>query len=432
MIGNPGGRAFRQFRLKSEAGYDGHSVDVPFAVLGVDDWSAVQPFAPVAANKPVFIVSKKGALNSYPVEGQRWKRVSRGRILGDWHAAAKRLVATHGSYSPANPNAATSAWSFSSMGAPALLTGSANEWHFGKGLDTRGANGVFFVRIVKSAPNIGRVTVENLPGEGRNRSIPLRRGVVESALVYPLLRGRDVSAWHAEPSCFIVAPHDPSNFEDVLTVESLGQTGTYPYAGAWLRQFREALIARRTPPTRNWNMMGDDWCRIDGPLQWMRGDHLVVVREIAGKASAAIVEKRFVAELARSDTPLIEHKLLFCSVPSQNEALYLAGFINSTPAQDFLASFANTTGISPKAIRTLPIPPFDAERPEVEALVAAGTAVVSATTAIRSAVIQDVLPRCDEAVVRLAEMDPETYRPQKHRDHKVADAKADSEAIAML
>lgn len=416
LIANPGARAFRQFRLKSDSQYDGNTIDVPFAVCSVDDWSEIHPFAPLASNKPVFIVARKAQTHAYPVTGTKWQRTGAGtRVSGDWREVRALVSPIAGSYSPANPTVPTSAWSFRPDGAPEMVKGGTNKWDFGVGLHTRGANGVFFVRITRNHAARGLVEVENLPSEGRNSAVSARRGLVESDAVYPLLRGRDVSPWRADPSLFIVVPHMPSAMGQVLPSASLAHSGEFAHLGSWLRQFRAILKNRSTPPNRNWKMDEDDWCRIEGPMVHIRGDNLVVVREIAGRPAAAVVQKRLFSDLGRSEAALADHKLLFCSVPSEIEAGYLTAFINSTPAQDFLASFASATGVTPRAIKTLPIPDFDSQDADAVALVSFAQAVLATRSEDRSFVAASFQQQMDECVVRLSKLNFASYAPQPRR-----------------
>jgi SAM-dependent methyltransferase len=139
LIANPGARAFRKCRLVSGEDFDGDPVDIPFDIVSVDDWSNLQPFAPLASNKPVFIVAHKGHDQQYPVTGHRWTRtVERTVVDGDWSNAKKSVTDTIGTYAPANPGVRTSAWSFRPDNSPDMLTGGENGWDFGIGLHTRG------------------------------------------------------------------------------------------------------------------------------------------------------------------------------------------------------------------------------------------------------------------------------------------------------
>jgi hypothetical protein len=106
--------------------------------------------------------------------------------------------------------------------------------------------------------------------------------------------------------------------------------------------------------------------------------NLVVVREQQSRPAAAVVPARYDATLGRTTTPLIDHKLVFCSVDSPDEAVYLATFINSTPIQDLLASFSNTVAVAPQTLGRLPIPDFDLF--EHQPVVAAGRRAIAASS----------------------------------------------------
>jgi hypothetical protein len=161
-------------------------------------------------------------------------------------------------------------------------------------------------------------------------------------------------------------------------------------------------------------MQGDDWCRLDGPIDHMLAGHLVVVREIQHRPAAAVVEARYDVSLKRTCRPMVDHKLTFCSVSTQDEALYLAAFINSTPVQDLLASFANQVGVSPQTLARLPIPAFDMDGDgDAKTLGEAGRAILESSDPLNERTAQ--AGTIDDAVLRLLDQDPTQYRPQPQR-----------------
>ena len=380
VTSDPGGRAFRQFHLRAapEDAAEFGGVDLPFKVVSADDWSAVKPFSPDASNSPYFLVSRPGEAQEFPVPTRKWERVSPGTKLGpDWPMARPSLRPVDGVSNPVTRDVPTSAWSFQPDGAPPLLEGGTNRWSFGTGLHTRGANGVFFVKIVSADKPGRRLLIENLPNEGRNASVKATRGWVETELVRPLLRGRDVQAWTADPSGYIVTAYDPEDIEKLLSDEQLRRS--YPGGFRWLRGHAAILKARKPPPTRNWNVQGSDWCRLEGPLGYMSGKNIVVVRELQRHPAAAVITLKHDSMLGEVVAPLIDHKLTFCSVDTPQEAVYLATMVNSTPMQDLLGSFANTLAVAPQTLARLPIPDFDLKGHD--GVVDAGLAAIQATRA---------------------------------------------------
>jgi len=115
-----------------------------------------------------------------------WRRAEPGaRLRGSWPTVRSQLRRIRGSREPVTRAISTSVWSFSAEGVIPALRGGENAYRFGKGLDTRGANGVYFLRLLENARNDGTVLVANTPEAGRIRGLPVRQGRVDAALVWP-------------------------------------------------------------------------------------------------------------------------------------------------------------------------------------------------------------------------------------------------------
>jgi hypothetical protein len=128
-------------------------------------------------------------------------------------------------------------------------------------------------------------------------------------------------------------------------------------------------------------MAGKDWCRLDGPLQYMAGQHIVVIREQDARPAAAVVQRSYNPVLGRTAPVLVDHKLVFCAVETADEAHYLAAMLNCTAVQDLLASYANTIAISHQTLARLPIPAWDAQDPDRTAVAESGKAAHAAAAA---------------------------------------------------
>lgn len=416
LTADPGGRAFRRFHLvEDEAHVDAaNRVDIPFRIVHVDDWSRVSPFQPEASNRPVFIVARRDKNQVFPVPQSRWQRAKSGLRLGDrWLEVRSQLKERRGEANPVDRAVETSAWSWQGEDEPQIIAGGENEWPFGKGLDTRGANGIFFVQVEQVDRARNRVLITNVPEAGRNRNVVRATGWVEAELVRPLLRGRDVQAWTASPSTHIFLPYDPRGIGRLLGNSRF--RSEFPEGWRWLRRNKASLITRRPPPTRSWDMESDDWCRLDGPLNHMAGAHIVVVREQQRRPAAAILEPHFDRRLGRTVTPVVDHKLTFCAVDARAEAIYLASFINSSPLQDLLASYGNQIAISPQTLRRLPIPAYT-ETNSAEAIVAVGEAFLAGSgdqEALDRLVLDAIADRSEPALPGIATVTLEMAEPYK-------------------
>ena len=230
------------------------------------------------------------------------------------------------------------------------------------GSEPKNGGGIYFVDVLAPASD-GLVEIANIPRAGRDPALERRRGRVEAALVYPALRGRDVSRWRAEPAGHVVVPYR----QEAMGAPPPDFASAFPHGHRWLSAFRAQLERRRLVATLRWDLEGEDWCRIMG-TEHRTGAPCVVVRELGRRPAAAVVLPREDARLGRRATVLIDHKLLYCAVATSDEAHYLAAMINATPMQDLLASFSNVVGVAPGTLARLPIPPYD---PSAAALVAA-------------------------------------------------------------
>lgn len=361
---DPGGRLFRQFHLtpsSKDLEKFPDSFDIRFNPIHISDWSKINPFQPEATTSPIFLISKTDEPANFPIQGTKWEingAIANQGNKTNWNTYRPFLNEIKGAYSPITPDDSASSLSFQDANAPAFIKSGLNSYKFGKGLDTRGANGVLMVSVRRIDRNQTSVRVENDPSKGRNSAAKKQASNVEVDLVYPLLRGADVTAWHAKPSEHIVVPHDPAELVRPLSPDELRRK--YPKTYRWIK-FNDTFMGSRKPPSKAWNLTvtGKDRYRIQGISTHMSKEFLVAVREIAQKPVAALVETMYDSELGIQIKPLIDHKLNFCAVDSREEGLYLVAMHNSTPMQDLLISFASAISISPNALSKLPIPKFD-------------------------------------------------------------------------
>lgn len=191
------GRGFRRFQLPG---------DVGLRVIHVDDMSELRPFEGAASRTSVVVI-EKGRTTRYPVPYTYWRKTTQGRGLSydssleevEHMTARLRFSAV-----PVNRSDDTSPWL---TGRPRALKAirsvlGSSDYDAHAGVYTGGANGVFWVEVVARRPD-GLLVVRNMT-EGAKRDIESVTAEVEDALVYPLLRGRDVKRWRSTPSAHIL------------------------------------------------------------------------------------------------------------------------------------------------------------------------------------------------------------------------------------
>lgn len=360
QIADPGGRRFRECELGSDA----ENV-LRFKPLLLEDFSKIKPFSPDAQNEPIALYMRPSNLPVFPFSAIEWSRaIPRCRLASSrsWAEIKPLLSADEHTLGPLHPGDPGSPWAPPSKPEGLILRRpeEASPYEWGRGFETRGLDGLFFLKILSEAPlgANGLIRVRNLPEAGTNTSgEEPREGVVEPDLVWPLVKGEHVQSWRIiRENMFCIVAHDVDNGGEVLSVREVMRRfpNLYDFVEPWIPRFRDRSLYRsRMDGNRPWGL--------SGPMQHLRSDQpIVVVRYIStgGRPEAAVLEPKGFPKLGRMTVPLPNNKTNMLITNTADEAHYLCAWVNSTPAQDALARFAAATGITPKALRTIPIPRY--------------------------------------------------------------------------
>jgi len=233
-----GGQGFRQFRIPQPNGKF-----VPLRVLHVDDMVALQPFEG-ASNRTAVMVLEKGKQTTYPVPYTVWRKVKGARFTYDstLEEVTNATVRLKFVAEPVNPTDPTSPWLTArpkAIKAVRKVLGKS-DYVAHAGVYTGGANAVYWVDIVYKRPD-GLVMVRNIT-EGAKVKVDEVTETIEPDLLYPLLRGRDVRRWKAEPSAWILVPHTVATGWQAISEEQMQRN--YPRTWGYLSRFRQVLLNR--------------------------------------------------------------------------------------------------------------------------------------------------------------------------------------------
>lgn len=372
---DPGNERIRRAALAPSAS----EAPVRFRALAVDDWTAIKPFSPDAANLPISIYLKTRVAPKFPVPVTVWTRRSLGQRLdthGHWGNVEGQLKSEDAEVAPVDPNDHGSAWV--RPGNFALLTKGDRRNHYvwGQGFNTRGADGLFYVRIVSARPDPdGLVLVRTNLSAGRGNSDFSDRTVpVEARFLWPLVRGTNVDHFSVRESGeYVIVPHDPSNTEKVLSVSEL--VAQAPKVYDLLEEYKAALSSR--PAYQQWAPTEEHPWSLFGPFVHLtRATTFVLSRYMSPDKMPPIAVR----------PPLYDPKLGFVTacypnnkthfhVPSSiQEAHFLAAWMNSTPAQAGIARTASPTAISSIHLQRIPVPAFDTTNADHSRICQIGTA----------------------------------------------------------
>jgi hypothetical protein len=338
--------------------YDRQGTTWRLKPLVVHDLSALQVFEGATNRTAFFICEKTRQPFKYPVKYIAWSGPS--RIAQD-ESLASVLDMTSQSRMGAVPVVTTkesSPW----LTAPARALSAIrkvigqSDYQAYAGCCTW-LNGVFWIRILEERPD-GNLVIENLHNVGKLK-VQRVEAVIEPDLVYPLLRGRDVSRWHAKPSCHIILAQDPE-LRKGIPEASMKQECPKTYA--FLKKFegdrdnpqRGTLRGRSgykqyfkpTDPFYSMYNVGP-YTIVDWKVYWTR---------VSTEISAAV------AGGSQGNPVLSIETATFVPFQSQIEAFYFAALMNSSPCRCTIENYSSkSTGSfgSPHVLTNVAIPRFD-------------------------------------------------------------------------
>jgi hypothetical protein len=339
-----GGWHFRKFELP-----DGRRL----AVNSVDDINRLRPFSGQATNMSCVAAFAYGTQPiSYPVPWNRWEPARRVGPHTHYSAVLQAATITPLQAQPIDVEQRQSPWVVGDREGLRLLRTVTVATTYAsvarEGINTRGANGIFFV---DASLRGGQIFVTNRRHDGRNDEVDEITQTIERDYLYPLLRGENVSRFVGISEHFVLVPHDASDPVDPVIFRNLPRLTREFFA-----HFRTQLGARRR--FRNFDPTHGPWHGLYSVLSATFSPFKVVWREMHSGCVAAAISDAELPDQSRA-VVIPDHKLFLIPCFSMEEADFICGFLNSEVANFIVGSYAVTTGISTHILRRIPIPRFE-------------------------------------------------------------------------
>jgi len=293
--------------------------------VAVADLSALQVFEGATNRTAIFVCEKQKAKFEYPVPYTVWR--GPGRIAQEETREAVLAATTRHTFGavPVNAEQPNSPWL---TAPPAALIGIQKVIGQSKYKAYAGCctwmNGVYWVKVLQTLPN-GQLLIENLCDVGKIK-VECVQTVIEPDLIYPLLRGRDVKRWHAEPSAHIILAQDPATRAGIP--ESVMKR-KYPKTYAYLHQFEEQLRGRSG--FRKYFEPSDPFYSMYNVGPYSLAEHKVVW---AGQVALSL-EASVVSGLKPTKPDLNDQTAYLIPFSSQDEAFFFSGLLNSAPIRAY-------------------------------------------------------------------------------------------------
>jgi hypothetical protein len=345
-----GGKGFRQFRISQPNGKF-----VPLRVLHVDDMVSLQPFEG-ASNRTAVMVLEKGKPTAYPVPYTVWRKQGRERFTYDstLEEVTNATVRLKFVAEPVNPSDPTSPWLTARPKAIKSVRKvlGKSDYKAHEGVNTGGANAVYWVDIYKRPD--GLVVVRNIT-EGAKVKVDEVTEPIEPDLLYPLLRGRDVQRWKAEPSAYIIVTHKPGMRLNAIPEKEMQEC--YPRTYGYFKRFEQTLLKRGGWEVKQMMKAGKPFYSMSEIGDYTFAPWKVVWREQASTMTASVVG-------LKDGKPVVpDHKLMLVGCASEDEAHFVCACLNSSIGQMVAVSYAVEIQMDPHILEHIRIPRFDRKNP---------------------------------------------------------------------
>ncbi len=394
------GAGFRRLYIPQRDGGE-----VPVRIVHVDDMVSLQPFEG-ASNRTAVMILEKGKPTKYPVPYTVWRKMKGARFTYDSTLeevinATKRLnfVAV-----PVDPKDPTSPWLTArpkALQAVCKILGKS-DYEAHEGVNTGGANAVYWVEKVLERPD-GLVVVRNIT-EGAKVKVDEVTEPIEPDLLYPLLRGRDVQRWRAEPSAWIIVPRLAGQPQSVISLSDM-QT-LFPRTYGYLKQFETILRKRADAMVKSALSRGAPFYFYGAVGDYTFAPWKVVWTRIAQIEAAVIGTKGGKPIVPQETVTLVE-----CS--NSAEAHYIAALVNSSPFQFAAVSYSQEGGKSMGSMHILDhirIPRYDSSNPVHRRLAKLSQAAHKAARKGDTAELQRIEAEIDHTAAKLWGLTDEELR----------------------
>jgi hypothetical protein len=213
-------------------------------------------------------------------------------------------------------------------------------------------NPVYWVQKTYTHPN-GDVVVQNIT-EGAKIKVEQVSMTVEPKLLYPLLRGRDVKRWCAQPSAWIIVPQDPDRPSRAYPEASLQVD--YPKTYAYLKRFEKEL-RNRSGYKQILSRREKEFYGLMDIDHYTFAPWKVVWREQSAQMTAAVVG-------TYAGKPVMpDHKLMLVDCNRKIEAHYICALLNSSIIMAVAQAYAVSIQMGPHILDHIRIPRYDPNNP---------------------------------------------------------------------
>ena len=329
----------------------------PIRLLHVHLLNGVRVF-PFAQTETAVWRIRKGEQTDFPVPCDTWSRTA-----GGWQPSGASTVEEvmrntargRGAVAPVDSSDCQSRWMIGAVEciqAGSDLAGGDCPYKGRTGVFTGGANAVYYLEALGDWQSEPKSSFRNVIGRAKRVAEEVE-AVLETDLVYEIIRGKDIRRWSIVGNGLLLCPHTAETRMDAIPPETMMKS--YPQAYEYLSSMRPVLDERRG--FAKWEQAFRD--RAFYVAQRI-GTYTFSPYKVAWKYIASDFVVAVIGPDSRGRPRLPNDKVMFVAVDGSAEAYYLAGILSSSPVRWQVVSHTSGRQISASAISPLSIPRFQA------------------------------------------------------------------------
>ncbi|MBI3945574.1 MAG: SAM-dependent DNA methyltransferase [Armatimonadetes bacterium] len=385
------GQGFRRFQIG-----EGDAL----RVLTVDDFSALQPFEG-ATNRTAAFVLSKGQPTAYPITYYAWKKGGRRSVpfTASLQEAQELLQSTTLAAEPVDARDPTSAWITATRPALRALRKvlGQSDYRAYAGAYSGGANAVYWLEVLRQNPD-GTVQARNIT-EGAKREVQAGLYTLEPDLLYPLLRGREVSQWCASTDVsrrfLVTAP--PGTLGKAIAVTAM--SNQFPRTLRYLERHESILRSRQDGGLKSFMARGGEFYA--GVFRaYHFAPHKVVWAE-QGHFGCAVVGTE------RGQPVVPDHKIMLLPFENPDEAHFVCGAANSSPFRLGVAAYTISIQQDPHIFQNIRIPRYQPGNPTHARLAELSQRAHAIAAGESPGVLADVEREIDECAAKVWDLTPQ-------------------------
>ena len=323
-------------------------------VVSVEDFKHMRAFKDVT-NHPALLIVQQGGATSFPVRYRVWSPPSARATFVNADEFRAEAEYTDLLAEPV-PGTDAGPWLKGTRQQhdiwPALFDASTPPAYRARKGVTTDRNGIYFLRVSKSKADDGSlVSVTNDPAVGRTPGIPIVGMDIEPTHVFPLIRGRGLKPFHADPDpdYKILLPQRGMHGDPALL-------SNCPRTLRFLSRFKAELERRAS--YRRYQHGKPFWSTWStGPYTF--SPYKVLWKEMSGHRFSAGYVGTIDDPVLGPKVAIPDHKLYMVPVDTIEKAQFLTGILNAPTISDAIVAYAAELSLGTSVMEYLNIPRLD-------------------------------------------------------------------------